>query len=187
MPASAPWRLRAALCALRGGGVVACPTESVWGLSCDPWQEAAVSRLLQLKLRPVHKGLILVAADSGQLEWLLHDLEPELRQQLADTWPGPHTWLVPHRGRVPAWIHGNFATVAVRVSAHPVMAALCAAWGGPLVSSSANRAGCRAPREQFQVRRYFGDRLDAVVPGPVGACPRPSTIRDLTTGAVIRA
>lgn len=187
-----PWqpsqiRLAAAVSALRGGGVVACPTEAVWGLSCDPDCEHAVTRLLQLKRRPVEKGLILVAATESQLGFLLADLPADQRSRLSGSWPGPSTWLVPHRGRVPAWICGEHHTVAVRVSDHPVVRALCLAWGGPLVSTSANPAGAQPPRSAFQVHRYFGTELAAVLPGRVGGHARPSQIRDLVSAAVIRA
>ena len=179
-------RLHAAVTALLHHGVVACPTEAVWGLSCDPGNERAVYRLLALKNRPVSKGLILVAASQRQLDFLLSDLTPQQGEMLSASWPGPVTWLVPHCGRVPQWVTGEHATVAVRVSDHPVVRALCEAWGGPLVSSSANPAGARPARESFQVRRYFGERLDCVLSGRVGKAPRPSIIRDLVSGQIIR-
>jgi L-threonylcarbamoyladenylate synthase len=158
----------------------------VWGLSCDPFNKAAVARLLALKTRPVHKGLILVAAHENQIEFLLAGLSEQQRQTLAASWPGPVTWLLPHHGLVPAWISGDHATVAVRVSAHPVVNALCAAWGGPLVSTSANRAGAQPAREAFQVRRFFGDQLDNLLPGRIGSSARPTGIRDLASGQIIR-
>lgn len=179
--------LRTARAVLRTGGVIACPTEAVWGLSCDPDNAGAVQRLLILKDRPQHKGLILVAASMSQLGYLLADLPRDQRDTLSATWPGPATWLVPHRGRVQPWVHGEHNTVAVRVTDHPVMRALCLAWGGPLVSTSANPSGSRAPTAAFQVRRYFGQQLDYVVPGAVGEARRPSVIRDLATGSLIRA
>ena len=186
MSAPRPLHLQAAVSALRRGGVIACPTEAVWGLSCDPADEGAVAQLLMLKRRPMSKGLILVAATEDQIEFLLSDLPREQRQALAKDWPGPATWLLPHQGRVPTWICGEHATVAVRVSAHPVVSALCAAWGGPLVSTSANPAGARPAREAFQVRRFFGDGLDYLLPGRVGGAVRPTTIRDLSSGQLIR-
>ena len=180
-------RLAAAVQALRAGGVVACPTEAVWGLSCDPGSEQAVGRLLALKGRPVAKGLILVAASASQFGFLLNDLTPQQRERLAGSWPGPNTWLVPHHNRVQSWIHGDHSTVAVRVSAHPVVAQLCRAWGGPLVSTSANPAGAQPPREAFQVRRYFAGELDNILPGRVGEADRPSQIRDLASAEIVRA
>jgi L-threonylcarbamoyladenylate synthase len=178
--------LRSAISALYRGGVIACPTESVWGLSCDPSDERAVTQLLALKSRPVAKGLILVAASEGQIDFLLSGLSEQHRQTLSGSWPGPATWLLPHHGLVPAWISGSHATVAVRVSSHPVVSALCAAWGGPLVSTSANPAGARPARMMFQVRRYFGDQLDYILPGRLGTLSRPTGIRDLSSGQIIR-
>lgn len=182
-----PFRMRQCLRALHHGGVIACATEAVWGLSCDPWSVEAIAQLLLLKQRPADKGLILVAGDESQLEFLLRDLSPGLRNKLSVSWPGANTWLVPHHNRVPALVHGRFDSVAVRVSGHPQVRLLCKAYGGPLVSSSANHAGAPAPKTLFEVRRYFGDQLDAILPGKVGSAGRPSTIRDVFTDKVFRA
>lgn len=186
LPPPSGLHLQAAVRALHHGGVIACPTEAVWGLSCDPDNEDAVMRLLQLKNRPVAKGLILVAAEEQQIDFLLSGLSTEQRETLSDSWPGPATWLIPHRGNVPRWVSGAHATVAVRVSSHPAVSALCSAWGGPLVSTSANPAGARPAVEAYQVRRYFGDSLDYLLPGRVGAARRPTAIRDLCSGQIIR-
>ncbi|MEZ5568408.1 MAG: Sua5/YciO/YrdC/YwlC family protein [Halioglobus sp.] len=172
---------------LAAGGVIACPTEAVWGLSCEPFARAAVERLLQLKQRPVSKGLILLAACEAQVEFLLEDLPRPQRATLRESWPGPVTFLVPHRGRVPAWVTGGHDSVAVRVSDHPGMVALCRAYGGPVVSTSANPGGSPPARTHFRVRRYFGDQLDYVLPGRLGGSGRPTVIRDLNSGEIIRA
>lgn len=186
-PPPSAFRLRAAVAALYRGGIIACPTEAVWGLSCDPDDEDAVLRLLALKRRRLAKGLILVAATQEQFGLLLAGLPREQQQELSASWPGPATWLVPHCGRVPPWIHGEHDTVAVRVSDHPVVRALCLAWGGPLVSTSANPAGALAALQSFQVRRYFGEELDCLLPGAVGGSGRPTGIRDLASGQIIRS
>lgn len=178
--------LRTARDALRSGGVVACPTEAVWGLSCDPFNPDAVAHLLGIKRRPVGKGLILVAASTDQVDFLLSGLAAEHLDLLGASWPGPATWLIPHWGRVPGWISGDHDTVAVRVSDHPVVSALCATWGGPLVSTSANPAAARPAREAYQVRRYFGDSVDYLVPGRTGSSARPTVIRDLISGQIVR-
>jgi len=184
--APSPLSIRQAVAAICGGGVIASPTEAVWGLSCDPFSEIAVARLLNLKARPEKKGLILVVAAMSQLDWLLHDLPGPARARLQLSWPGHTTWLVPHHDRVPHWIHGEHDTVAVRVSAHPAIKALCREWGGALVSSSANPAGCQPALHRFAVHRYFGDRLDYIVAGAVGGAPRPSVIKHLGRDEVVR-
>jgi L-threonylcarbamoyladenylate synthase len=180
-------RVDAAVRALSAGGVIACPTEAVWGLSCDPNNVDAVAHLLGLKRRPVAKGLILVAATEDQIAFLLAGLTVQQRATLTRSWPGPTTWLLPHMDQVPRWICGEHDTVAVRVSGHPIVSALCSAWGGPLVSTSANRAGARPAREVFQVRRYFGDGLDYLLPGTVGSAGRPTSIQDIASGQIVRA
>ena len=186
-PPPSSLHLSHAVTALHSGGVIACPTEAVWGLSCDPFDPHAVARLLFLKDRPVEKGLILLASSQAQLEFLLEGLSPGHCRTLADSWPGPATWLVPHEGKVPQWVCGEHATVAVRVTDHPGMRALCDAYGGPVVSTSANPGGARPAKQQFQVRNYFGEALDYILPGALGSSARPTVIRDLATGQIIRA
>ena len=180
------FRLRRAAAAVRAGGVIAYPTEAVWGLGCDPFNDAAVQRLLQLKARPASKGLILVAAHWRQLGWLLDNLSRFQQDALRRSWPGPNTWLVPHNGRIPRNLCGTFDSIAVRVSAHPQVVALCEALASPLVSTSANVSGARPALHQFQVHRYFGPALDDLLPGRLGDGLAPTVIRDLQSGRVVR-
>ncbi len=179
------WQIQQVAQVVRAGGVIAYPTEAVWGLGCDPWNVQAVEHLLLLKARAVEKGLILVAASAEQFDFLLDDLPELWLNRLASTWPGPHTWLVPHRGRLPQWVTGQHETVALRVSAHPLVRALCAECG-PLVSTSANPAGRPAARSRLRVQQYFGAELDAVLDGALGGRKNPSTIRDLATAEIVR-
>jgi L-threonylcarbamoyladenylate synthase len=182
----------AALQTLDEGGIVACPTEAVWGYSCDPWNRLAVDRLLRLKRRDPRKGLILVAAHERQLQPLLDHLTWDLRERLMAHWPGPYTFLLPDPdGWVPPWVKGDFPKVAVRVSAHPVVRALCDAWGGPLVSTSANRQGRPPARTESALRHALatlekpGDR-PYVLPGRTGGLAQPTQIRDLVSGSIVR-
>lgn len=171
---------------MRLGGVVAYPTEAVWGLGCNPHDEMAVMQLLELKDRPVEKGVILLAAHIRMFEPLLSHLDDLQRQRLKNSWPGPYTWLVPNNGLVPPWITGRFSSVALRVTDHPVAAGLSRAFGGPIVSTSCNPAGMDPARSIDQVRRYFGNQLDAITSGQVGTRASPSEIRDLLTGEIVR-
>ncbi len=174
--------------ALHRGGVIAYPTEGVWGLGCDPFDEAAVLRLLALKQRPVDKGLILVAASAAQLDGLVdwNALPPDRRDAVQASWPGPHTWIVPATPRVPRWITGDHAGVAVRVSAHPVVAALCEAFAGALVSTSANLAGDPAPRTRAELAAHIRDGVDAIVAGETSGLDQPTAIRDARNGRQLR-
>ncbi|WP_322527801.1 L-threonylcarbamoyladenylate synthase [Salinicola sp. LHM] len=177
----------AAVAALRRGGIIAYPTEGVWGLGCDPDDERALSALIALKGRASEKGLILIAGDIRQLAAWLEGVDDDAMARLSASWPGPNTWLIPDNGRAAPLLRGSHSTLAVRVSDHPLVQALCAAWGGPLVSTSANRAGEPPAMSASQVRETFGEALDAVVDGQLGGRDRPSTIRDLMTNEVLRA
>lgn len=182
-----PFQLREAVRALHGGGVIAYPTEAVYGLGCDPLNPAAVQRLLELKQRPMDKGLILVAADFAQLQSYLLPLPAALAQQVHASWPGPVTWLLPVRPEVPHWLRGAHDSLAVRVSAHPVVHDLCAAYGGPIVSTSANPAGQRPARNPLTVQRMFDGNVACILHAPLGGLGRPTEIRDGRTGRVVRA
>ena len=173
---------------LHRGGVLAYPTEAVWGLGCDPFDEAAVARLLALKQREVDKGLILVAGAPGQFDGLLdwQQLPAAAREAVFASWPGPHTWIVPATARVPRWISGAHPGVAVRVSAHPTVVALCAAFGGPLVSTSANFAGAPPAYAREALDPALLARCDGVTAGETGGLAAPSSIRDARSGARLR-
>ncbi|WP_447926843.1 L-threonylcarbamoyladenylate synthase [Vreelandella sp. EE27] len=179
--------LQRATQALREGGVVACPTEAVWGLGCDPDNEQALTHLMRMKERDPAKGVILVAASIEQFGPWLAGLPLALHAPLAASWPGPNTWLVPDNGRSHALVRGAHQSVALRVTNHPGLKALCDAFGGPLVSTSANRAGEPPAMTEQEVQMLFGAELGAILPGELGAEARPSTIRDLASGKVLRS
>jgi len=180
------WPIYQASHILNASGVIAYPTETVWGLGCDPFSASALERVIQIKRRDAHKGLILVAADISQFEFLLHDLEPELIEKMQASWPGAVTWLVPHKNRVHPLVHGQFSTVAIRVSPHPMVQQLCHEFGGPIVSTSANFSGKPTVSSAIQARTVLGPYLDFILPGPVGLAKAPSRIIDVKTGRVIR-
>ncbi|HHJ13455.1 MAG TPA: tRNA threonylcarbamoyladenosine biosynthesis protein RimN [Gammaproteobacteria bacterium] len=176
---------RAARC-IRTGGIVAYPTEAVFGLGCDPANPQAVARLLALKRRPPGKGLILVAASRAQLDPWMAPLPPRLRQRLDASWPGPHTWLVPASDNCPDWLTGCHDTLAVRVSAHPGVQGLCRAAGMAIVSTSANRSGRPPARSLLEIRLAFGTGVDDCLPGALGGLEAPTRIQDLKTGRRLR-
>jgi L-threonylcarbamoyladenylate synthase len=170
------------------GGVIAYPTEAVWGLGCDPFDAQAVNTLLSLKKRSPDKGLILIGSDIEQFSFILKDLKISQIDTMQKTWPGPVTWIVPINEYIPYWISGNHQGVAIRVSNHPIVKSLCDIYGGPIVSTSANTQGHRAAKSKWQVKRYFKNNadLDFITQGVVGKRDKPSHIFDLLTQAVIR-
>ena len=171
--------------ALQQGGVIAYPTEAVYGLGCNPLDEAAVMRLLEIKSRPVSKGLILLGADLDQLAPFV-ELTSDQQQRLRQHWPLATTYLVRASALTPTWIRGHHDKVAVRVSQHPIATRLCRLADTPVVSTSANHAGEPACRNVFQVTRQLGADLDFIVTGQCDRAARPSTIIDLDSGAVLR-
>jgi len=172
---------------LKQQAVVAYPTESVWGLGCDPQSASAVEKILQLKKRNVEKGLILIADSIERFEPFLADLEKEHLHRFREPTAKPTTWLVPNNGCAPLWITGGRDTLALRITTHPVAAALCKLLDGPLVSTSANPQGLPAAKSAAEVESYFGTAIDAQAPGQVGDALNPSEIRYLISGEIVRA
>lgn len=170
---------------LRDGGVIAYPTEGVFGLGCLPDALNGAARILTMKKRDPASGLLLIASGAEQLEpWM----EPGVdTSRLASSGARPVTWIVPASAAVPYWVRGDHDGVAVRITAHPVAAALCEAADSALVSTSANVAGRPPARTTYVLRRLFGDLVDFVVPGRCGPASGPSEIRVLATGRVIRS
>ena len=181
--------LDAAAGLLRAGGVLAYPTEAVYGLGCDPHDQAAFARIFALKQRPATQGVLLIAADFAQVERYIDfaQVPAMVLAQVRASWPGPHTWIFPRSAAVPGWVAGAHAGIALRVTAHGPAAELCRAFGGALVSTSANPHGQPPARSAATVADYFGDALDGVLDAPLGAQASPTTIRDALTGAIIRA
>jgi L-threonylcarbamoyladenylate synthase len=158
----------------------------VFGLGCDPGDRRAVERLLALKRRPAAKGLILIASEWEQLKPWLDTIPEAWHEKLRRSWPGPTTWLIPAAKHCPVWLTGKHDTLAVRVSAHPLVRHLCQALDSAIVSTSANRAGQRPARSMLEVRLRFGYEIDFVLPGQVGTLRKPTQIRDLASGIVVR-
>jgi L-threonylcarbamoyladenylate synthase len=178
--------LRHAARIVRGGGVIAYPTEAVFGLGCLPRQRRAVERVLAIKRRSWRKGLILIGANLAQLERYV-TLPPEPRRsEVLASWPGPHTWVLDARPDAPRWITGGRASVAVRLTAHPLARALCNAVGDALVSTSANVSRRPPHRRLLVLRRDLGRSVDYVLAGPLGGLDAPTVIKDGRSGETLR-
>jgi len=177
--------LRVATQVIHDGGVIAYPTEGVFGLGCDPHDHDAVLRILELKERPADAGLILIAASRTQLDEWIDPSAAEERALSANS--GFITWVVTAAAGCPDWITGGRPTCAVRITQHPIAAALCREADQALVSTSANRHGQRPATSTLAVRRTLGRRIDFILPGTIGTAPGASEIRLARNGAVLRA
>jgi L-threonylcarbamoyladenylate synthase len=171
---------------VRRGGVVAYPTEAVFGLGCLPRHRVAVERVLAIKRRSWRKGLLLIGADLAQLERFV-ELPPEpRRREVLASWPGAVTWVLAAKAHAPRWITGGRDSVAVRLTDHPLARELCRRVGQPIVSTSANRTRRPPFKRLLPLRRELGPAVDYVLAGPLGGLERPTPIRDGRTGHVLR-
>lgn len=168
------------------GGIIAYPTEAVFGLGCDPQNQAAVIRLCELKQRSLTKGLILIASSWQQLAPFVEDIPHDKMDSVNDTWPGPTTWLFPASCHAPKWICGDSDKIAVRITNHPLAKALCDECDMALVSTSANLSGQESCRTTDEVKSSFKDTLEAIVDGDVGSEKNPSRIFDAISGTQYR-
>jgi len=174
---------------LHRGGVIAYPTEAVYGLGCDPKNLAAVKKILQLKQREKEKGLILVASSFEQFKSYIQPLEKAVEKKLLDSWKEGATavtWLVPVKQETSEYLKGQFDTLAIRVSHHPLVKELCEKFAGAIVSTSANIATQAAARTAAEVTQVFADKIDLVLEGTTDINAQPSEIRDALTDKIIR-
>ncbi len=178
-----------AVITLNQGGIIAYPTEGVFGLGCDPDNEQAITRLLALKQRSVSKGLILIAGNYSQLLPYVDDLAipQDKRYVVMSRWPGAITQIVPANKNISSLLTGNFDTIAVRVTEHPDVVAICNAFNKPIVSTSANLSGQTAAITWQQVQGQFKNKIDYLLQGYTLGHTQPSKIIDALTGEVLRS
>ncbi|MFT7525131.1 MAG: L-threonylcarbamoyladenylate synthase [Arenicella sp.] len=178
--------LSEAVAVLKSGGVIAYPTESCFGLGCDPMNRQAVARILAIKKRAVTQGVILIASDVDQVNAYTDLASAPLLESILASWPGPNTWLLAKRGAVPDWLSGEHTTIAMRVTAHQTSRQLCKSYAAAIVSTSANRHGRPALTDIDSLRSEMGSELDYILDASIGSDPAPSLIRDATTGQQLR-
>lgn len=173
---------------LKSSGIIAYPTEAIFGLGCNPMSRLAVKRVLRIKDRPQHKGLILVADTFSRLSKFVGQLSQQQIVTMQASWGNqnkPHTWIVPASKRCPKWITGQHKTIAIRVSSHPLTAQLCKSAGMAIVSTSANRSGCQPAKTSRQCKKLLGEQV-RVLAGKTAGAKKPSTIQDLISGKILR-
>jgi len=179
-----------AIKAMQQGLLIAYPTESVYGLGCDPKQPAALEKLIQLKQRNPGKGLILIASRFEQLIPYLAEIDDRSAARAKNTWPGAVTWVWPvnKESFISPLLTGKHQSIAVRVTNHPIAAALCEAFQGAIVSTSANLEGKVPAKNAQQVKDYFPEpeQIAKIIDGELGELFQPTPIYDVITESEIR-
>jgi L-threonylcarbamoyladenylate synthase len=182
-----PWAISRLSKAIENGAVIAYPTDTIWGFGCHPMLVASVIKILNIKHRAINKGLILL---SSRIEYCKPYMNPDLSEEQASRIRQndrqPTTWLVPAARNCPVWIRGEFSTVAVRITSHPFIDAICSSMRSPIISTSANRHGRSTVRSALQARRQFNEELDYIVTGFKLGTNRASEIKSLVTGNTVR-
>ncbi len=171
---------------IQSGGVIAYPTEAVYGLGCDPANESAVMRLLGIKQREASQGVILIASRFDQVTDFIKPLDDMTYEKVMSRWPGPVTWLLPAAEDCPYCLRGEHETIAVRITAHEITRQLCDAGNLALVSTSANKHGEPAARTAEEVEQCLGSEVDMVVDGPTDGNAQPSEIWHAVTNERLR-
>ncbi len=166
------------------GGVFAYPTEAVYGLGCDPDNQSAVMRLLEIKQRSISKGLILIASNFSQVETYL---KPLTEQQKTFIQPSETTYIYPAKDSAPKWLTGDFDSLAVRITKHPLVRELCTELNSALVSTSANLMGEEPAKTADEVSIALDGLIDVILDGETGELDKPTQIRDSISGQIIRA
>ncbi len=167
------------------GGIVAVPTDTLYGLAADPFSPAAVARVFEVKGRAAERALLLVATDTAQVAAQLGRLPPQAQRLASRYWPGPLTLLLAAPRTLAAGVSGGTGKVGVRVPDHRVTRAICAAAGRPITATSANLSGAQATADPADVERTLGDRIDLLIDAGPTTGGAPSTIVDASGGNAV--
>ena len=169
---------------LSDGKVIAYPTESCFGLGCDPDNEHALNKILTLKQRSIEQGVIIIGDSFHQLQQYCHSLTTDEVSQMENAWPGPTTYIVPSCTH--HWLRGKHSSIGIRVPGHDLARQICTIFAKPIVSTSANPHGLESAKTASMVRHYFHDQVDYIIDEAVGGRLLPSQIVDLKTGKILR-
>ena len=170
---------------IRSGKLIAYPTESIYGIGCDPFNENAVNKVFDIKTRPRSKPMILVASKISQLHKIIQI--SKLTNEVRESWPGHITWIIPCKDECPPWLmERRNKTIAVRISSHPVIIEICKILGEPIISTSANKSNEQPISLSSKLIDAFNNEIDFLVKGELGNQDNPSIIKDMKTGLILR-
>lgn len=173
------------ICHLKSGEVIGYPTEAVYGIGCDPWNQSSVEKIAKIKGRKKRQTFLMVASSIDQLTDLI-DIS-RLSSQVKSSWPGHTTWLIKAKENVPYWLQDEQTNkVGVRISNHPLVRELCSEYGKPIISTSANMSGKEEIKNQQEFIRTFSSNINYLVDGDLGDYDKASMIIDMETNRKIR-
>ena len=180
--------IQQAVTVFQQGGIIAYPTEAIFGLGCDPDNSSAIQKLLTLKKRPVDKGLILLAAHYSQLLPYINEqaISQDNHSKILSRWPGHITQVLPAHKNISPLLCGKFNSIAVRVTDHPDVVALCNLTNKAIVSTSANLSGDLPAQNWQTVEKQLGDQIDFIIKSDTGGLSSASQIIDGCSNEVIR-
>ena len=173
------------ICHLKSGEVIGYPTEAVYGIGCDPWNQSSVEKIAKIKGRESSKTFLMVASSIDQLTDLI-DIST-LSRQVTSSWPGHTTWLITAKENVPYWLQDEQTNkVGIRISNHPLVRELCNKFGKPIISTSANISGKEEIKNQQEFMKIFSSDINYLVDGDLGDYDKASMIIDMQTNKKIR-
>ena len=173
------------ICHLKSGEVIGYPTEAVYGIGCDPWNQSSVEKIAKIKGRESSKTFLMVASSIDQLTDLI-DIST-LSRQVTSSWPGHTTWLITAKENVPYWLQDEQTNkVGIRISNHPLVRKLCNEFGKPIISTSANLSGKEEIKNQQEFMKTFSSDINYLVDGDLGDYDKASVIIDMETNKKIR-
>lgn len=179
------WQLDRIGRVINRGGVIAYPTESVYGLGCNPDNSQALEKILRIKKRPVSKGLIILVSELSQAEPFIQKLTQAQQKQLNQKQSRATTWLIPKHSELSPLLCGEHQKLAVRITQHPIAKAICELTNSALVSTSCNLFNRPEMKTTLEVRNKMGAQVDYIVNGLCGN-QKPSQIIDLESGQILR-
>ncbi len=176
--------IRHAAHVIRDGGIIAYPTDTIYGLGCDPYNAQAVHNINLLKQRPLNKQFILLAGDIEQIKPLII-LDKKQQTKIMHT-SEPTSWIADASPQAPAWLTEQYNTLSIRISNHATVKKLCAALGHAIISTSANPSEKKPARNSLELHQYFHGRIDKILASQQKLSARPSKIIRLCDNRVIR-
>jgi len=176
--------LRHAAHIIKNGGVIAYPTDTIYGLGCNPYNADAVAKINQIKQRPLSKQFILLASNLNQLQDLL-TINKQQRKKISDA-TEPTSWVIQANQRAPAWLTDKQNNIAIRISQNEIVKKLCVALGHAIISTSANPSGKAPARNSLELHHYFHYQVDKILATQKNISAQASKIIRLCDNHVIR-